>query len=404
MPLLHYFNPGHETAVLNGSPYYMPPANVVMMQRDLAFLPAWYASPEDWVITSQAVSATFRESLFSRFGAFAHSFTLEEIVAQSASLPEMVACPWGLSPQSIRIYEQLKEDTTWQLLSVPPYDETYGRLCGRQTAALCLRSLLSVLPQEDKRLIPRFRSSLEEIETILRSEKEKFVIKAPYSSSGRGLLWVAGALGETDKQWIAGVLKKQGTVSIERALRNRQDFAMEFYSDGEGNITYEGLSLFDTGTQGTYKGNFLMSQPEIKKRLSTFIDVEVLEEVKESLTYTLQDIVGYLYRGYLGVDMMIYDAPDGQSFRIHPCVEINLRYTMGLVALKLHQRFVAEERQGSFHIEYYASAGRALERQVALEKDFPFVVESGRIVKGYQPLCPVTKESRYLAYMLIHPV
>ena len=39
--------------------------------------------------------------------------------------------------------------------------------------------------------------------------------------------------------------------------------------------------------------------------------------------------------GTLGVDMMILSKPDSQGFSVHPCVEINLRRTMGHVAIAM---------------------------------------------------------------------
>lgn len=287
MPLIHYFNPGHETAVLNGSPYYTPPANVVQMQQDLAFLPAWYAAAEDFVWTPQPLPAAFEETLLQRYGTFARALSEADVLEKGGSLPQATACAWGISPQSTHFYEQLKKESNWERLSVPSYDDAYARLCSRQTAAVCLRSLLSVLPESDRDILPRFRSSLEEVEEIIGGEKGPMVIKAPYSSSGRGLLWVSGALGEMDKEALSGVLKKQGCVAVERALDRKLDFAMEFFSDGKGKVSYEGLSLFNTGKQGTYAGNFLGSQEVIEMRITEYIAPELLEEVRESLVATL---------------------------------------------------------------------------------------------------------------------
>lgn len=74
-----------------------------------------------------------------------------------------------------------------------------------------------------------------------------------YSSSGRGLLWLPERkLTTKDRTWIEGALNKQGCVSIECALDKYQDFAMEFYSDGNGNIRYEGLSVFGAEKKGAY--------------------------------------------------------------------------------------------------------------------------------------------------------
>ena len=49
MSRIHYFNPGHETAVLLGKQNYTAPTNVRKMQKDLALLPVWYAEEDDFV-------------------------------------------------------------------------------------------------------------------------------------------------------------------------------------------------------------------------------------------------------------------------------------------------------------------------------------------------------------------
>ena len=58
---IHYFNPGHETAVLLGTPNYTPPCNVRIMTKDLSFLPAWYAQPGDLVLLDNPLPDNFRQ-------------------------------------------------------------------------------------------------------------------------------------------------------------------------------------------------------------------------------------------------------------------------------------------------------------------------------------------------------
>jgi hypothetical protein len=41
------------------------------------------------------------------------------------------------------------------------------------------------------------------------------------------------------------------------------------------------------------------------------------------------------YAGAFGIDMMVVRRDDGDGFLLHPCVEINLRRTMGHVAISL---------------------------------------------------------------------
>lgn len=62
MSRIHYFNPGHETAVLLGTQNYTAPTNVRKMQKDLALLPVWYAEEDDFVYLedSKATPPVFR--------------------------------------------------------------------------------------------------------------------------------------------------------------------------------------------------------------------------------------------------------------------------------------------------------------------------------------------------------
>ncbi|MCC8172175.1 MAG: hypothetical protein LIP00_10425 [Parabacteroides sp.] len=402
MPLLHYFNPGHETAVLNGSPYYMAPARILRMHRDLAFLPAWYAAPEDYIFTETPVSPDFIRNMTRRYGPFATPLSAREAAATATTMPPAVASPWGWSPQSVHRYETWKEETGWHSLVIPPYDEAYARLCARQTAALCLRSLSGVLPEPDKSLLPRFRSSLEEIEKLIAATRKPVVVKAPYSSSGRGLRWITGEITGPDRTWIAGILKKQGCVSIEPALDKQVDFAMEFFSDGEGRVSFEGLSLFHTTQQGHYTGNFVGSQEEIERRLAALVDSEWMEEIKTALEFSLQELAGHLYTGYIGVDMLIYKNERG-AFRLHPCVEINMRRTMGTTALHISRHRLAPGNCGQFRIEYCAGPGEAYAKHLGRAAAYPEKLQNGKLQAGYLALCPVTETTRYTAFLLVNP-
>ena len=80
---------------------------------------------------------------------------------------------------------------------------------------------------------------------------------------------------------------------------------MEFYSDGAGGMTFAGYSLFHTGKSGMYEGNRLLSNEAIRKQLSQYVPLEALTDLENCLKYKLSALVGTVYKGYLGVDMMI---------------------------------------------------------------------------------------------------
>ena len=41
--MIYIFNPDHDLAIADFSPYYTPPASIVKMMGDLAVLPLWYS-------------------------------------------------------------------------------------------------------------------------------------------------------------------------------------------------------------------------------------------------------------------------------------------------------------------------------------------------------------------------
>ena len=110
-----------------------------------------------------------------------------------------------------------------------------------------------------------------------------------------------------------------------------KDFGMEFYAGEDGSIRYLGLSLFHTAN-GAYTGNILATENKKREMISRYISIELLDSIKENICSSLPTILTGGYTGPFGVDMMVVK---GERFLLHPCVEINLRRTMGHVALAL---------------------------------------------------------------------
>lgn len=399
-PLLHYFNPGHETAVLVGSVNYTPPAKIQLMIRELACLPVWYADSSDYVFTEEIDSPCFLGRMPKELKSFATLVSRKEIEEKGDALPEMQAAPWGLSPQSRHLFEKLKEDSNLNLL-LPQWKEAYFDLTGRQTAAQCLELIRELLPDMQLPFTPKFCTRISDVEQYLFLQNAPFVVKTPYSSSGRGLLWLPDRkLIAKDKAWIEGAMAKQGAVSIECALNKYQDFAMEFYSDGQGTVRYEGLSVFGAGRKGAYTGSVLGDEEYLNSFFIEHFGKETFDRIKEAVRNAVQRLYGSEYTGYLGVDMLVYRRAD-DSFAIHPCIEINMRFTMGLVALRISQRYLSPRARGDMHITYESKPGEAYAQHSFMKKAYPLRMKDGKIKEGYLSLCPVTKESRYRAYILV---
>jgi len=111
--------------------------------------------------------------------------------------------------------------------------------------------------------------------------------------------------------------------------------AAEFFLDGGGEARYRGLSLFMT-VHGQYRGN-IIARPEWQRGyVERFLPFGCYERAVGRLLEILPTAYKS-YRGPIGVDMMISsDVLAGRQAgrtRLHPCVEVNLRQTMGHLAL-----------------------------------------------------------------------
>lgn len=176
---------------------------------------------------------------------------------------------------------------------------------------------------------------------------------------------------------------------------------MEFFSNGKGEVRFIGYSLFETDKRGIYKENLLATDDDILGKLSAYVPASVFRLLCRRLTIELAHTIGE-YEGYLGVDMMICRTPLAKTgYAIHPCVEINLRMNMGVVARMVYDRYVCDRVQGRYIIEYYTSPGEVEQADQSLRLQHPLLIEEGRIKSGYLSLTPIGQQTAYQAYILI---
>jgi hypothetical protein len=393
--MIHYFNPGHEAAVLNGSKHYQAAGNQVRMQRDLAFLPAWYARPGDWVWVEDG------NTLWEETGGIhpcARPLSIDRLADRRDELIGQSIDLWGLSPQSIHRFEQINRQygLGWQ---IPVWKEELRSLGSRNTALQVLRELIKVVPELGGMEVPRFVSGLEEMEGYLNEHPGRWLVKSPFSSSGRGLVWLpSGSLARSERQIVSGMLKKQSQVSIEPMLDKALDFSMHFEIDAGQAIRFVGYSIFQTNEKGAYTSSKVAAQETLENQIHAFIDEMLLSRVKNRLLPILQKTYAPHYRGNLGVDMLAYRTENG-SHRLHPCIEINMRKSMGWLAIELHRNYLHAETQGCVRIDYCPSSD-VLRRHLEMRGRYPAVIEGGRMVSGYLGLCPMGEMSVYRAYLV----
>jgi hypothetical protein len=94
--------------------------------------------------------------------------------------------------------------------------------------------------------------------------------------------------------------------------------------------------VFNTSVGGNYLGNIEGTQAELQALINRLIPWNHVEACIQRLIVHLQALIEGHYVGPLGVDLMVVKQED--ALKLHPCVEINLRNTMGHVALLLNDK------------------------------------------------------------------
>ena len=383
---IYYFNPENDMALANFTPYYKAPAEIVRMADELAALPAWYA-PEGSVVKVK------READIPCWERLCKGETPFPQVGWTTRWLSSVYVPWGWSPALVHTLLQAGVGSGF-LPSGGALGE-WRRLSGRVCASEVLRSFA-----DEKGVCGESRvcRTLEEVRKAWDGWG-RCVLKAPWSGSGRGLVFLpCGVWPASAEGWAARILRTQGALMAEPVYDKVCDFAMEFCAGGEGKVSFAGYSLFETDAFGNYKGNLLASDAEIERRLVGYVPLETLHDVRRHLLRKLPEWLGGHYTGYLGVDMMICRE---EGYRVHPCVEINLRMNMGVLARLFFDRYVHPAAQGCFRIEHYAGSEEALRFHETISQAYPIRLKDGRLAGGYLSLTPVCGNTRYQAYVCI---
>jgi len=306
---------------------------------------------------------------------------------------------WGISPQSVHFFEKINEQ--WNLsLDIPRWKEEYSFLGSRFASQKALEGLMENIPEIEKSIMPQFFSSIETIEQQIFQSKDIFIIKSPYSSSGRGLIWILnGKIEQSEKQILNGMLKKQTRVSIEKVLDKCLDFSMQFGISCNGETQFLGYSIFKTNSKGAYEKNLLDRQENFEKQITNLIEEDLLIKTKTNLIEILKKMYAPHYSGVLGVDMMVYKS--GDLYCLHPCVEINMRNNMGFLSIRFIEKYLHPDSHGEFSIEFNPDPQNTVQKHKQLQNQYPLIIENGRIRRGYFNLCPVTNETNYHAFVVV---
>ena len=205
----------------------------------------------------------------------------------------------------------------------------------------------------------RFVQSVAEVKSLVR-EWGKAVIKAPWSSSGRGVRFVSadefreGSDYPSFERWVGNIIYRQGGVTVEpyynkvMVTRIREFFVIlgDMIPPEWNYMPQIWQPLFDT-IKNAYSGNVLCPEDKKVEMMARYVSPERLLQIRQHVIDVMEPALKGIYSGPFGVDMMIYakeqnlPASDGASsdvqddFGVNECIEVNLRRTMGHVAIDL---------------------------------------------------------------------
>lgn len=344
---IHIFNPEHDIALAADNVFWTAPHAGRQLRTDLGWIPALWAEDGDIIVVDDVNASESAIKKFKHANKNVRCTTMQKLSSainkyssgiysnfpdENTKISDIEILPWGWD-KSIA-YQLKRSGISCTLI---PSDEKIAaqrEISDRATSSqllLFLRKRLSKTRGE-----AYIAKSIGEIEEKLK-QWERIVIKSPWSSSGRGVRYMYDKNPNIIK-WAEKTINAMGHIMIEPYMNKIKDFGMEFTAMSDGSIRYDGLSVFST-MNGAYIGNMLMTEYEKENIITQYISKELLSDTQKLISEWMKQRINTCYTGPFGIDMMIIGEEkrgcNTPEYYLDPCVEINLRRTMGHVALSI---------------------------------------------------------------------
>ena len=344
---IHIFNPETDYALAAGRRVYNPPRQIAEFRKRMALFPATYARPGDWIAVDDDVTDFHPAHLALVKAKKLTVIPISSLANHSSPLtpdykPPLTPnsslltiksspriSPWGWN-HTLRL-QLLKAGVSEGLLKTDGEIDTLRSLSHRRTSAEIQLRLRDLLPDLQVDVAQEFFSVGEalaflENQPISANGRHTAYFKLPWSSSGRGVVKADDFPVAKMEQWISGGIRRQGSVTGERAFDRACDFATE-WDIHDGRASFLGLSVFRTSAEGRYEGNLVKPQDILWEKIASHCP-QWSQKVIDAQKSALEEVVAGGYSGPAGIDMLA--TSDGS---LVPCVEVNLRQTMGRAAL-----------------------------------------------------------------------
>ena len=361
MRQIFLFNPENDLAMACGDKNYTAPPFAQQLRHDLQLLPAWFAPDGSAVICDNAANAQV----------WLNGHGLNHIEAMQPPLPPLSGeCkiePWGWSHATLHGLKRDGAADAWM-----PTASEVDRLVelSHRRTSMAIHQAMTEMAGRPLCEAPIEAKSLDEVNRFACEHGECYV-KSPWSSSGRGVYHLLQPGVRDFKQWCSGIIRRQGSVMCEKAFDRCLDFAIELRCDGgNSRCSIDGYSVFASDFHNQYQYGIVDSPENLHSRITALYPQ--LAQVEQWVVRAVEAIVAPHYTGWLGVDMLLFTKQDG-TVGINPCVELNLRPTMGLVTAALGKR---------------GMRGRMV------------IVAPSQLTSAHMPLTPVTASTKYCAALI----
>ena len=320
---VYLFNPEHDLALAHGAHNYTAPPFARQFRHDLRLLPAWVALPGSYIaVPDDAPIEEDRQWLQDN--------SLDVKPVPISQIAELGACrihPWGWD--ATMRYQLQQAGVLPEYLPTDEQLDWIRRLSHRRTTIAVHEALdkaFSPCPVE--------LTTMDDVTAFMNRYPGSY-LKMPWSGSGKGIYRVIDPQGDSHaSRWIEGALRRQGSLLCEVGLDRIQDFAIEC-ACRDGHTMLMGYSVFDSDFHSQFGAGRVAPMEELHDfLLGLYPD---LDPVIGQVLMVIDDLIAPHYNGPLGIDMMLYWDGKGK-IAINPCVEVNLRMTMGMITVAMGSR------------------------------------------------------------------
>ncbi|HEX5790448.1 MAG TPA: DUF455 family protein, partial [Luteolibacter sp.] len=334
-PVIHWFNPyaEEEIAAAAQGKVFRASGLAAAMQEDVEMVMLGWCRRDDILLVRKPPGLDHLARLKQA------GFQLPEIVESGRLDGRKLGGmrPWAWSPDISRQWQrhasQVSPNVPWQ------WREPLAPVQLSKEIGVRLMELLAW--QDRPQLCRNLDAALAAVNDLLQGGA--VLLKGVHACAGRDQLRVHG-MDRTVEDWLGRTLAKHGAVVVERLRERVLDFSLLYEKRGD-EVEPVGMTVMENDDHGRYVGTRVapkwgsLLEPEVAEFL--YRDAQLMEWFDCRLPAALAELLPD-YHGPLGVDAMVHRQTDGSLVWL-PVVELNVRMTMGRVALEL----LAKSRPGA---------------------------------------------------------